>query len=68
MEVNRQVRTIIDTQLTEAQRQVLVMHDFEGRSFDEIAEVLGVSVESARMRLSRARKAVREYYRQRKQT
>lgn len=67
-EAYRQVRAIIDTQLTEAQRQVLVMHDFEGRSFDEIAEVLGVSVESARMRLSRARKAVRECYRQKKQT
>ncbi len=66
-EAYRQVRAIIDTQLTQAQRQVLVMHDFEGRSFDEIAEVLGVSVESARMRLSRARKAVRECYRQRKQ-
>ncbi len=66
-EAYRQVRAIIDTQLTEAQRQVLVLHDFEGRGFDEIAEMLGISVESARMRLSRARKAVRDCYRQRKQ-
>lgn len=65
-EAYRQVRAIIDTRLTESQRRVLVMRDFEGRGFDEIAETLGISPESARMQLSRARKAVRECYRQRK--
>ena len=59
-------RAIIDTRLTDSQRRVLVMRDFEGRGFDEIAETLGISPESARMQLSRARKAVRECYRQRK--
>ena len=42
--------------------------DTEGnyrRSFDEIAQTLGISPDSARMQLSRARKAVRECYRQR---
>ena len=64
-EAYRQVRAIIDTRLTESQRRVLVMRDFEGRSFDEIAQTLGISPDSARMQLSRARKAVRECYRQR---
>ncbi len=63
-EAYRQVRAIIDTRLTESQRRVLVMRDFEGRGFDEIAETLGISPDSARMQLSRARKAVRECYRQ----
>lgn len=65
-EAYRQVRAIIDTRLTESQRRVLVMRDFEGCGFDEIAQALGISADSARMQLSRARKAVRECYRQRK--
>jgi RNA polymerase sigma-70 factor (ECF subfamily) len=42
------------------QRTLIVLRDLEGRSFEEIAEIVGGSPESVRTRLSRARKLLRE--------
>jgi RNA polymerase sigma-70 factor (ECF subfamily) len=39
---------------------LIVLREIEERSFDEIAEILGCSVQSARTRLSKARKLLRE--------
>jgi RNA polymerase sigma-70 factor (ECF subfamily) len=41
-------------------RMVLVMFDVEGYAHDEIAEIMGVSPGACRMRLARAREAVRQ--------
>ena len=41
-------------------RTLVVLRDMEERSFEEIAALLGCSVESARMRLCKARKLLRE--------
>jgi RNA polymerase sigma-70 factor (ECF subfamily) len=46
--------------LPEDQRVILVMHDVEGYTHDEIAECLSISAGACRMRLSRARGALRE--------
>ena len=42
------------------QRTLIVLRDLEGRSFEEIAEIVGGSTDSVRTRLSRARKLLRE--------
>lgn len=41
-------------------RVLIVLRDMEGRSFEEIAAILGCSVASARMRLCKARNMLRE--------
>jgi RNA polymerase sigma-70 factor (ECF subfamily) len=44
-------------------RAVAVLHDMEGYSHDEIAQLLNISVSAARMRLHRARQALRVFAR-----
>lgn len=46
--------------LSETQREVVLLHDFEGWSHREIGEKLGISGGSARVHLFRARKTLRE--------
>ncbi|HEX2189553.1 MAG TPA: sigma-70 family RNA polymerase sigma factor [Longimicrobiaceae bacterium] len=46
--------------LSETQREVVLLHDFEGWSHREIGEKLGISDGSARVHLFRARKTLRE--------
>ncbi len=46
-------------QLTERDREVILLHAWEGLEAREIAEVLGVSAVAARSRLSRARNRLR---------
>lgn len=41
-------------------RVLLALREIEGRPFDEIARILGCSVESARVRASKARRMLRE--------
>jgi len=41
-------------------RALLVLRDIEGRPYEEIARIVGGSIESVRTRLSRARKMLRE--------
>lgn len=45
--------------LSEGQRVVVVMHDLEGYTHEEIGEALGIAPGSSRARLSRARKELR---------
>ena len=45
--------------LTELQREVILLFDFEGWAHREIAEKLGISEVSARVHLSKARRALR---------
>lgn len=57
-----EVKLIIEQQLNETQRQVLWKRDYEGYSFAEVAEQMGMTEDNARQVLSRARKIVRETY------
>lgn len=43
----------------DAYRQVVVLHDMEGYSHEDIAALLGIGISASRMRLSRARMALR---------
>jgi len=56
------VQQIIDKHLTESQRLILRMKDFEGQEIDEIATTLNMQSTNVRMTLSRARKKIREQY------
>lgn len=56
------VKHIIELQLSDIQRQVLWMRDYEGYSFAEVAEKMCITEENARQILSRARKTIRETY------
>ena len=50
-------------QLPEAQREAIVMHRFEGMSFGEIAEVLGVNEGAVKVRAHRGYERLRELLR-----
>ena len=47
-------------QLNEPMRQAFVLKHVEGRSYEEIAEILDVSVPALKMRVHRAREALRQ--------
>ena len=46
--------------LPEREREVIHLHDVEGMAFEDIAEVVGSSVEAVRVACSRARQKVKE--------
>jgi len=54
-----QVRRAV-TMLPEEQRVAILLREFQGLSYREIAEVLGVSEEATRVRVHRARQALRK--------
>jgi RNA polymerase sigma-70 factor (ECF subfamily) len=49
--------------LADAHREVLVLHDVEGYTHEEIAGALGIEVGTSKSRLSRARQLFRERWR-----
>jgi RNA polymerase sigma-70 factor (ECF subfamily) len=50
-------------QLSESQREVVVLHAYEGMTFAEIAEVLGATGVAVRVRAHRAYRRLRELLR-----
>lgn len=65
MEVSEQfewVSRYVNERLSPMQRDVLRLHDFEGLTYEEIAEKLNIEQTAVRMNLSRARKTIREQY------
>ncbi len=56
-----QVRRIIDS-LPEKQRSCMQLRDMEGKSYKEIAEVLGMTEEQVKVNIFRARQAVKQRY------
>jgi RNA polymerase sigma-70 factor (ECF subfamily) len=50
-------------QLPEGMRQVLILHDVEGYTHEEIGEVLGVSAGTSKSQLFKARGKMRELLR-----
>ena len=63
-ELFAEVRKIIDARLSERDRRMLCLREMHGYEWEELAEMFGTTEGNARMIVSRARKAVREYYRQ----
>lgn len=61
-EIFETVKSIIDNQLSDIQRKVLWMRDYEGYSFTEIAQQMNMTEASVRQTLSRGRKVIRETY------
>ena len=64
----RQVRAIIDKELSPNQRAIIDMREVEGMEFEDIALRLGLQPATVRVELSRARKRVREIYQKRKES
>ncbi len=53
------IKRLIAT-LPEREREVIHLHDVDGMAFEDIADVVGSSVEATRMACSRARQKVKE--------
>ena len=62
-----QVRRIIDNELSARQRTIIDLREMKGLEFEDIATRLDMTTASVRVELSRARKKVREIYRNRKE-
>lgn len=58
-DLKERIRRAVDG-LSEIYRTVFLMHDLEGFTHEEIAEVLGVAVGTSKARLSRARAQLRD--------
>lgn len=54
-------------QLPESSRAALLMHSVDGMSYEEIARVLGISLSSVKVKIHRARLALAEMGKERKQ-
>ena len=57
-----QVETIIEAELSPSERHVMHLKEYEGHSFEEIAEMMNLTEAAVRMKLSRARKRIRTVY------
>lgn len=58
-ELGRAIREATDS-LAEGYREVFILKDVEGMSYEEISEMLGISVPAVKSRLHRARLALRQ--------
>jgi RNA polymerase sigma-70 factor (ECF subfamily) len=56
------VKSIIDKELTDVQRNILYLRDYEDYSYQDIAQMMNMSETNVRMTISRARRTVRECY------
>lgn len=56
--------SLLTAGLTDVQRRIYSLVTHDGMEYDAIAELLGMSVEAARMNMSRARKKIRDNYKQ----
>ena len=59
----QEVEELIDKQLSPIQRLILRKKEYEEESIEEIAKELDMQQAAVRMQLSRARKIIRECYR-----
>ena len=59
----RKVEASLDRDITLLQKKVSQLHEYEGLSFEEIAKELGMQPAAVRMQASRARKVLRDKFR-----
>ena len=59
----RKVEASLDSDITLLQKKVIQLHEYEGLSFEEIAKELGMQPAAVRMQASRARKVLRDKFR-----
>ena len=59
----RKVEASVDSELTDLQKIIVRKHEYEGQSFERIAKDLGMRQEAVRMHISRARKILRDKFR-----
>lgn len=62
----RQVRSIIDNELSSKQQQIIDLREMQGLEFEEIAKRMNMTAANVRVELSRARKRVRDIYQARR--
>ena len=60
----RRVEASVEEELSETQKEIIRMHEYEGMTFEDIANELGMTPAAVRMQASRARKILREKYRE----
>ena len=58
----RQVRQIIDNELSQNQQMIIDLREVKGLEFEDIAQRMNMTAANVRVELSRARKRVREIY------
>ena len=58
----RKVEASLDRDITSLQKKVIQLHEYEGLSFEEIAKELGMQPAAVRMQASRARKVLRDKF------
>ncbi len=58
----RQVRYIIDNDLSDNQRKIIDLRELQGMEFEDIANQMNMTAANVRVELSRARRRVREIY------
>lgn len=58
-ELRDKLQQVID-KLPNKHREVIILREFQGLSYDEIAEVTGVSMGTVKSRLSRARRSIKQ--------
>ena len=59
----RKVEASVESELTDLQRLIVRKHEYEGQSFKRIAKDLGMRQAAVRMHISRARKILRDKFR-----
>ncbi len=65
-ETYRQIQRLVAQQLTPLQQDILTRHDINDETYSDIAREMGMQEAAVRMQLSRARKKIREIYKQTK--
>ncbi len=64
----RKVEESVESELSELQRLIVRKHEYEGQSFERIAKDLGMRQTAVRMHISRARKILRDKFRNEHET
>ena len=60
----RKVEASVDKELSDSQKEIIRMHEYEGMTFEDIADELGMAPAAVRMQASRARKLLRDKFRE----
>ena len=64
-ELLQEIESIINRELTPQQQKIIAAREYDNKSIEEIAATMNMQPTAVRMQLSRARKKVREIYKQR---